>query len=101
MTKPTKLDANQVIKNVYNEEISALDTVGVYDEIQSTFLESIEENLKKQTDQINWDQLITTFPAPNVDFYTYKLNDTVVRTVKVIYENNAKKTILLIEKTSF
>jgi hypothetical protein len=101
MTNRTRLDANQVIKNVYNEEIDALETVGAYDEIQSAFLESIEENVKIQTDQVKWDELVTTFPASNAELYTYKLNNVVVRTVTVIYENDSKKTILSIQKTSF
>lgn len=101
MKNNTKLDANQVIKNVYNETVDALDTVGVYDEIQSSFLESIEENVKEQTKQIIWDELVTTFPANNVELYTYKLNNTVVRTVTVIYENQNKKTILSIQKMSY
>jgi hypothetical protein len=70
MTNRTRLDANQVIKNVYNEEIDALETVGAYDEIQSAFLESIEENVKIQTAEVNWDELVTTFPAPNAELYT-------------------------------
>lgn len=101
MTNRTRLDANQVIKNVYNEDIDALETVGAYDEIQSVFLESIEENVKKQADQVNWDELITTFPASNAELYTYKLNGNIVRTVTVIYEDSTKKTILSIQKTSY
>lgn len=101
MTNRTRLDANQVIKNVYNEEVDALGTVGVYDEIQSAFLESIEENVKKQADHVNWDKLETTFPATNTELYTYKLNDSIVRTVLVIYEDSSKKTILSIQKTSY
>jgi hypothetical protein len=101
MTNRTRLDANQVIKNVYNEDVDALDTVGIYDEIQSAFLESIEENVKKQADQINWDEIVTTFPASNAELYTYKLNNVVVRTITVIYENDSKKTILSVQKTSF
>lgn len=101
MTNRTRLDANQVIKNVYNENIEALETVGAFDEIQSIFLESIEESVKKQAEQVNWDEIITTFPATNAELYTYKLNSVVVKTVTVIYENDTKKTILSIQKTSY
>lgn len=101
MNNRTRLDANQVIKNVYNENVEALETVGAFDEIQSVFLESIEENVKKQADQSNWDELVTTFPASNVELYTYKLNGNIIRTVSVIYEDSAKKVILSIQKTSY
>jgi hypothetical protein len=101
MTNRTRLDANQVIKNVYNEDVDALDTVGIYDEIQAVFLESIEENVKKQADQNNWDEMITTFPDSKTELYTYKLNNVVVRTITVTYQNDSKHTILSIQKTSF
>ena len=101
MTNRTRLDANQVIKNVYNETVDALDTVGIYDEIQSTFLESIEENIEVLADEVNWDQLNTTFPSVSSELYTYKLNTVTVMTVLVTYTTAQKNTILSIQKTKF
>lgn len=99
MTNRTRLDANQVIKNVYNETVDALDTVGIYDEIQSTFLESIEENIEVLADEVKWDQLDTTFPSLSSELYTYKLNSNPVMTVLVTYTSSQKVTILSIQKT--
>lgn len=101
MTNRTRLDANQVIKNVYNENVDALDTVGVYDEIQSAFLESMEENIEVLATEVKWDQLNTTFPSITSELYTYKLNDVVVMTVLVEYTTAQKVTISSIQKTKF
>lgn len=101
MTNRTRLDANQVIKNVYNENVDALDTVGVYDEIQSAFLESMEENIEVLATEVKWDQLNTTFPSITSELYTYKLNNIVVMTVLVEYTTAQKVTISSIQKTKF
>jgi hypothetical protein len=101
MTNRTRLDANQVIKNVYNENVDALDTVGVFDEIQSAFLESMEENIEVLATEVKWDQLNTTFPSVTSELYTYKLNTIVVMTVLVNYTTAQKTTILSIQKTKF
>jgi hypothetical protein len=99
MTNRTRLDANQVIKNVYNEQVDALDTVGIYDQIQSTFLESIEENIQELASQIKWNQIDTSFPSITSELYTYKLDGTTVMTVLVNYANAQKQTIISIQKT--
>lgn len=99
MTNRTRLDANQVIKNVYNETVDALDTVGLYDEIQSTFLESMEENIEVLATEVKWDNLNVTFPTITSETYTYQLNGVVVMTVSVVYTTAQKNTILSIQKT--
>jgi len=101
MTNRTRLDANQVIKNVYNENIEALETVGAFDEIQSAFLESMEENIEVLATEVKWDQLNTTFPSVTSELYTYKLNTETVMTVLVNYTTAQKTTILSIQKTKF
>lgn len=99
MTNRTRLDANQVIKNVYNETVDALDTVGLYDEIQSTFLESMEENIEVLATEVKWDNLNVTFPTITSEVYTYQLNGSIVMTVNVQYTTAQKTTILSIQKT--
>ena len=48
-----------------------------------------------------WDRLETEFPSDDSELYTYKLDDNVVFTVLVVYENDSKNTIISIQKTSF
>jgi len=48
---------------------------------------------------VEWDEISTTFPNSNAELYTYKKNSTPVQTVLVTYENATKKTILSLVKT--
>jgi hypothetical protein len=42
---------------------------------------------------IDWDEISTTFPSNKSELYTYKKNSISVQTVLVTYENSSKKTI--------
>lgn len=48
---------------------------------------------------IEWDELVTTFPALNQDLFTYKIRGQTFQTVLVTYESAAKKQILSVVKT--
>lgn len=50
------------------------------------------DSLNVETAGIKWDEIITTFPAANIDVFTYKLGGVTVQTVTVTYESAAKKT---------
>jgi hypothetical protein len=50
------------------------------------------DSLNVETAGIKWDEIITTFPAANIDVFTYKLATVTVQTVTVTYESAAKKT---------
>lgn len=41
----TRLDANQVLKNSFDENLKALRVLGIYDEVQAVFLEAISDVL--------------------------------------------------------
>lgn len=48
-----------------------------------------------------WDELSTTFPAPNQDLFTYKNNGETVQTILVTYDSADKKQILSVKRTRF
>ena len=48
---------------------------------------------------VDWDEITTTFPSNESEFYTYKKNTITVQTVLVQYENSNKKNIVYINKT--
>jgi hypothetical protein len=50
---------------------------------------------------VDWDEIITTFPANQQELYTYKKNSVTVQTVLVTYQNGDKKTILNMTRTRF
>jgi hypothetical protein len=51
-----------------------------------------DSSLNVETAGVQWDEIITTFPATNVEVFTYRLSGNVVQTVTVTYESSAKKT---------
>lgn len=51
-----------------------------------------------ETAGVRWDEIVTTFPAANVDVFTYRLAGNVVQTVTVTYESAAKKTPVSVVK---
>lgn len=51
-----------------------------------------DSSLNVETAGVQWDQIVTTFPANNVEVFTYRLAGSVVQTVTVTYESSAKKT---------
>jgi hypothetical protein len=68
--------------------------------VTSTSLDGGKEALDVAiVNNIEWDEISTTFPNSNVELYTYKKNAVPVQTVLVTYENATKKTILSLVKT--
>jgi hypothetical protein len=55
----------------------------------------------KSVSDVLWDKIETTFPSTNTDLFSYYKNDVLVMTVLVTYSSNAKKDIVLVEKTRF
>jgi hypothetical protein len=55
----------------------------------------------KSISDVLWDKIETTFPSANTDLFSYYKNEVLVMTVLVTYSSNAKKDIILIEKTRF
>ena len=51
-----------------------------------------------ETAGVEWDEIITTTPATNVEVFTYKLVNVTVQTVTVTYESPQKKIPLSIVK---
>ncbi len=62
---------------------------------------SFDEALDVNIEGVEWDEIVTTFPATNQELFTYKLETVIVQTVLVTYETDQKKTIIKIEKTRF
>jgi hypothetical protein len=62
---------------------------------------TVDEPLPVQTAGVEWDEIVTTFPATHQDLFTYKKNSSTVQTVLVTYESSSKKTVLHVLKTRF
>jgi hypothetical protein len=50
------------------------------------------DSLNVETAGVKWDEIVTTFPATNIDVFTYRLGGVTVQTVTVTYESSSKKT---------
>lgn len=50
---------------------------------------------------VTWDAINTTFPSDTSELYSYTLNNVLVQTILVHYQNSTKKIIVNIEKTRF
>lgn len=48
---------------------------------------------------IEWDEIVTSFPANHEDLFTYYRGGVAVQTVLVTYESASKKTVMNIKKT--
>lgn len=59
---------------------------------------TVDKSLNVETAGVQWDEIVTTFPASNVDVFTYKLAGVTVQTVTVTYESASKKTPLSVVK---
>jgi hypothetical protein len=51
-----------------------------------------------ETAGVQWDEIVTTFPANNVEVFTYKLASVVVQIITVTYQSNDKKVPLSVVK---
>lgn len=51
-----------------------------------------------ETAGVQWDEIVTTFPANNVEVFTYKLSSVVVQIITVTYQSNDKKVPLSVVK---
>ena len=51
-----------------------------------------------ETAGVQWDTIITTFPASHIEVFTYSLNGQTVQTVTVTYQSNDKKVPLSVVK---
>lgn len=62
----------------------------------NSYLKSIDKKL-----DVVWDAILTTFPSSIQDLFTYTLNEETVQTVLVTYQDNTKKQIVTVNKTSY
>lgn len=51
-----------------------------------------------ETAGVQWDEIVTTFPAAHVEVFTYKLAGVVVQTITVTYQSNDKKVPISVVK---
>ncbi len=68
---------------------------------QTTVAVSLDEAIEVNVDGVEWDEIVTTFPATNQELFTYKFETNIVQTVLATYESDQKKTVIKLEKTRF
>lgn len=70
-------------------------------------LKNYQFNIFKGTFEINdvgsdgedWDEILTTFPTPESELFTYRLGGTTVQTILVTYLDSTKLTTISVQKT--
>ena len=51
------------------------------------------------SEEVIWDEIITTFPDTVTELFTYNFQGNPVQTVTVLYQDNTKKVVLSVNKT--
>lgn len=87
---------------VFYECIVAKDNSADHLHFNENFLPDLQNKfLETGTNSVVWDEMITNFPTPTTDLYTYKKNGEVVQTILVTYQSSSKKVISNLKKTRF
>lgn len=63
--------------------------------------ETAVRTVNTNVNEVQWDEIITTFPDNTSDLFSYYLASVLKQTVLVTYQDNAKKIIVNITKTKF
>jgi len=66
----------------------------VYDSIKNALrVTLVQSDPVIVTDDIEWDEIVTTYPSSTQEVYTYKLLTNVVQIITVNYTNSSKELI--------
>lgn len=68
---------------------------------KSSISVSVDAPLNIEPAGVDWDEIVTTFPASNQELFTYKKSAVTVQTVLVTYENSSKNQIISMTRVRF